>query len=163
MMNYEKQREDQKDESARTVVAVFQSRGEARSAIAALHKAKYTHTWLGTTSIAQTADGDEALTVETGGFFAGSQSLIDALVSHGVASDAAHRLEGRVVSGNAILTLHSKDRDVTEAADIIGEHGGRIAGDTSSNDWDPWPASASSADSAQVGDDEFEELIFVRR
>ncbi len=163
MINYEKQDHEQKAESERTLVAVFQSRGEARSAIAALHKAKYTHTWLGTTSIAEKAGGDEALTVETGGFFADSQSLVDALVSHGVTSDAARMFEGRIEAGNAILTVNPKDRHVTEPADIIREHGGRIASGMSNHDWDTWPSSTTSADSYQLGDDEFEELHFVRR
>jgi len=163
VINYEKQRQEKAADSERTVVAVFQSRGEARSAIAALHKAKFTHTWLGTTSIAQTAGGDETLTVESGGFFAGSQSLVDALVSHGVTGDAARELDGRIESGHALLTVNPKDKDITEAVGIIREHGGRIASDPSSYDGDPWPSSTTSDDAYPGGDEEFEEMIFMRR
>ena len=34
-----------KNDQDRTIAALFQSRAEARATIAALHKAKYSHTW----------------------------------------------------------------------------------------------------------------------
>jgi hypothetical protein len=163
MFNHDNQKHDHNGESERTIVAVFQSRGEARTAIAALHKAKYTHTWLGTTSYAETADGDETLTVETGGFFAGSQSLSEALVSHGVTHEAADALEGRIEGGNALLTVDPKDRAVTEAADIITEHGGRVVTGTLDEDWEPWPSSFARTAPDDFSGDVLEESVFVRR
>jgi hypothetical protein len=162
MINYEKHEKDQQHEAEHTIVAVFESRAEARSAIAALHKAKYTHTWLGTTSIAETAGGDETLTVETSGFFAGSQSLVDALVSHGVSGNTARSLDGRMEPGNALLTINPKDKDPGEAIVIVERNGGRVGGMASSS-WEPWSSPPSGGDSAMYGDEDFDEIVFVYR
>ena len=152
-----------KHEQDRTIAALFQSRAEARATIAALHKAKYSHTWLGSTSVAETAGGDETVTVETGGFFSGTQSLVDALVSRGVTGDAARRLEHRVEAGNALLTVDPKDRDLREALDIIEAHGGRSAHALGAgSEWGAWPATGRTFTDLN-GDEEFEEALFMRR
>jgi len=124
---------DHKHEPGRSTVAIFGSRAEAREAMAALHKAHFTHTWLGTTSMAQADGGAETLTVESaqsGGFFGGTGSLVDALVSHGVLGDTARQVEATVEPGDALLTLDPKDKDLSEALSIIEAHGGRIGGRT---------------------------------
>ncbi len=150
-------------EPDRTIAALFQSRAEARATIAALHKAKYSHTWLGSTSVAETAGGEEAVTVESGGFFSGTQSLVDALVSRGVTGDAARSLEHRVEPGNALLTVDPKDRDLREALDIIEAHGGRSAHALGSgSEWGAWPATGRTFTDLN-GDEEFEEALFMRR
>jgi hypothetical protein len=163
MMNYEEHDRHKRDEREATIVAVFPSRAEARSAIASLHKEKYTHTWLGTTSVAEAAGGDETLTVESGGFFAGSQSLVDALVSHGASGDIARRLEGQIEPGYAIVTINPKDKDVAPVVDIVKEHGGRLGNDAMSDDWSDWTAAKQSYLADSLDADEIEELVFLRR
>jgi hypothetical protein len=128
-----------KSESGRSIAARFGSAAEAREAIAALHKEHYTHTWLGTTSVAKTDTGDEAVTVESGGgFFSQTHSLVDALVSHGVLGDTARKIEATIEPGEALLTVDPKDRDVLEAISLVEQHGGHIAGHTIDADADLW-------------------------
>ena len=154
---------DHKHEPGRSMVALFQSRAEGRSAISALHKAKYTHTWLGATSVAETAGGNEAVTVEKGGFFSGTESLVEALVSKGVLGDEARAIEGRVESGNVVVSVDPKDRALDEAARIIEQHGGRLGGKLMGEGaWGAWPTSAADATDLN-GDDAFEEMLFERR
>ena len=162
MLNYEKHDQHQREEREATVVAVFASRAEARSAIAGLHKAKYTHTWLGTTSVAEADGGDQTLTVESGGFFAGSQSLVDALVSHGVTGEKARALEGRIEPGDAILTIDPKDKDIEPAVQIVKEHGGNTDIAAARDEWGSWDAENRGTISDPV-DIEIEELLFRRR
>ncbi len=127
-------------EPGRSIVARFASEAEAREAIAALHKAHYTHTWLGVTSVAVTSGGDEAVTVESGGFFSKSESLVDALVAHGVLGDTAREMERTLNPGDALLTVDPKDRDALEATSLLEQHGGHIAGHGADADTDLWLA-----------------------
>jgi hypothetical protein len=123
--------EHQDHESGPSIVARFESQAEARGALKALHKAHYTHTWLGTTSVATTSTGEEALTVESSsGFFSHTHSLVDALVSHGVLGDIAREIERTIVPGDALLTVDPKDRAAAEAISLLERYGGHIAGHT---------------------------------
>lgn len=155
---------ERKDDPRRTIIALFASRAEGREAIAALHKANYKHTWLGTTSLADTPRG-ETVTVESGGFFSGTQSLVEALVSRGVNGAAAHRLEGEIEPGNALLTLDPKDEDPAQALAIMQSYGGRVAG---GEDGFGTTASIGGAGTRAVqtpldDDVEWEEVIFYQR
>jgi hypothetical protein len=152
------------DEYGRTIAALFQSREEARSAVKPLHKAHYKQTWIGTTSIAEKASGDPVTTVETGGFFSGTESLIDTLVKRGVHGDAARSLETRIEPGNAVLTVDPKDHGSQEAIDILTRHGGRVASGASSPDWGAWPPPLDMSDALDgLDDEEFEEALYSRR
>lgn len=132
-------------EPGRSIAARFTSPAEAREAVAALHKAHYTHTWLGTTSVAIASGGDETVTVESGGgFFSQTHSLVDALVSHGVLGDTAREIERALDPGDALVTVDPKDRDVLEAISLLEQHGGRIAGTTIDADADLWLAPSQS-------------------
>jgi hypothetical protein len=151
---------DHKNEPGRSVAALFQSRAEARAAVSALHKAKYTHTWMGTTSIAETSTGDAAVTVETGGFFSGTESLVDALVKQGVLGDTARALEARVEPGNAVVTVDPKDKATSEVLSIIEMHGGRTLTGSSAS-WTAWPSPGLLPDF--VGEENYAEETFARR
>ena len=115
----------------RVIAALFPSRQDARDAIKLLHKAHYTHTWLGTTSLAVTSAGDETIALEDaspGLFFSKkSQSLVDALVDHGVAGEVARAIAPLITVGTAVLVLDPKDKDPREAETIIEDAGGEIA------------------------------------
>ena len=164
MSDHEKHdhKHDHKDDPGRAVAALFQTKAEGKAAIAALHKAKMTHTWFGTTSIAATSTGDEAVTVESGGFFSGTESLVEALVSHGVLGDEARELEGQIQAGNVVVSVDPKDHGKAEAIDLLTHLGGRVA-NGSSADWGAWPASSTMGGSDTNLDDEFEEVYFARR
>ncbi len=171
MANDEKR--DREHESGRSIVAIFQSRAEGHEAIGALHKAHFKTSWLGTTSIAETDRGDEAVTVETGGFFSSAQSLVDALVTRGVSGESARALEGEIEPGNALVTVDPKDRPADEASEILERFGGRVygsrgasaarprttSGSTTTTVYAPSSAGGSvDADAAEV-----EEETFYRR
>ncbi len=116
----------------RSVVALFGSAEEARQAIAALHKSHFTHTWLGMTSLAENSRGDAAVTVEsTGGFFSKTESLVDALVKHGVHGDTARIVESDIEPGSAVVTIDPKKRDASEATAIVREFGGKLPNESS--------------------------------
>ena len=126
-------------EPGRAIVARFESPAEARTAVGALHKAHYTHTWLGTTSVATTGGGNETITVESGsGFFSETHSLVDALVSHGVIGATAREIERTLEAGDALITVDPKDRDVLGAISLIEQYGGHIAGHHVGADTDLW-------------------------
>lgn len=152
---------ERKDEPARAIVARFQSRSEAREAISALHKAKYKHTWLGTTSVAETPSG-ETITVESGGFFSGTESLVDALVSRGVPGETARNLEGALDAGDALVTIDPKDEDPATALDILRSYGGEVAGGQSvratRRDF-----AMPETDGSRDADFEYEEAVFFQR
>ena len=155
---------DQGAEPWRAIAALFQSREEARAAIKGLHKADYKHTWLGTTSIGEKASGEETVTVETGGFFAGSESLVDSLVKRGVPGESARMLESYIEPGNAVLTVDMKDREPQEAIDVITLHGGRVAGQSSADAWGAWPSRVGTTSPTDSSADEaFEEITYSRR
>ena len=144
-------------------VAVFGSQAEARAAIAALHKAHYTHTWLGATSLAETDRGEETVRVETGGFFSGTESLVDALVKHGVHGDAARAIETGIEPGDAVVTVDPKNKDPQEALALLEGHGGRIGNASFANASGLSGARASTALLPREADAAWEEETFYRR
>lgn len=173
MLNDQKHENDHKHDkdhkAGRSIAARFTSVAEAREAITALHKAHYTHTWLGTTSVAVATGGDETVTVESGsGFFSQTQSLVDALVAHGVLGDTARQIERSLDPGDALITVDPKDRDVLEATSLIEQHGGHIAGNAADADSDLWlaptqPRSAIRAAMDPAADYGEEAAFFERR
>lgn len=153
MTNDHKHDHDHDNKAGRSIAARFKSTAEARAAIAALHKAHYTHTWLGTTSVAVASGGEETVIVESGGgFFSHTQSLIDALVSHGVLGDTARQIEPTLDPGDALVTVDPKDRDILEATSLLEQHGGHIAGHTTDADSDLWlaPSQARASTTAPI-------------
>ena len=128
-------------EAGRAIAARFASASEARAAVAALHKAHYTHTWLGTTSVAVASGGTETVTVDSGGgFFSQTHSLVDALVTHGVLGQTAREIERNIDPGEALVTVDPKDRDALQAISLLEQHGAHIAGHTTDADADLWIA-----------------------
>ncbi len=127
-MTDEKKRDDK--EPGRAIAAVFGSREEAHQTLGALHKAHFRKVWFGVTSVATTAQGTDAMTVESsGGFFSQkSQGLVDALVEHDVDGAAARGLVATIQPGNALLTVDPDKGDPNEAIEILQRHGARIEG-----------------------------------
>ncbi|MFN2461646.1 MAG: hypothetical protein ABR591_13325 [Candidatus Velthaea sp.] len=138
--------------AARTVVAVFTDRSEARDAARELHDAGYKDTWIGTTrphgptddargvepgTITGTIDGTDVVEGGTGDvlgkigrFFAGTDyTLGEALRKHGVTDADAARLEESIPPGSSVLTVTLGD-DVHAGsqgpATVIERCGGRL-------------------------------------
>lgn len=142
-------------EAGRSIVARFESPAEAREAIAALHKAHYTKTWMGATSVARTSTGDEAVTVDGGGFLSSTQRLVDALVTRGVLGDTARQVEQQIKPGDALVTLDLQDKDSAVAQNILATHGAHLAGDESygaATDGGFWHASSQPRTSTATFD-----------
>jgi hypothetical protein len=139
--------------AARTVVAVFMDRDDARNAARELHDAGYKHSWIGTTRPLGPTDHSKGVepgtltgTMDTadviegsspnilgtiGRFFAGEQyTLNEALREHGVAEADAGQLEESIAPGSSVLTLTLKDDDVRagsqDPATVIARCGGRL-------------------------------------
>jgi len=122
-------RHDKGNEPSRAIAALFQSRDEARGAIAELHKQHYTHTWLGVTHAARTDTGADVVRVEETGFFSlRSENIVDALVKHGVPIEIARSINESIEPGEAILTVDPKEKNAADAAAIIQSAGGEQAG-----------------------------------
>jgi hypothetical protein len=51
--------------------------------------------------------------------------LVDALVAHGIAGDAARAMEAEITPGEAIVTVETENRKAAEAIDILQRFGGR--------------------------------------
>ncbi len=157
---------DGTNQPGRASVAVFSSRAEAREAIAALHKAHFTHTWLGVTSVAATTGGEQTMTVESqsGGFFSDTQSLVDAFVSRGVLGTTAREIEDRIAPGEALVIVDPKDKAVDEAVAILEEHGGQLGAGVRPTRTYVQPVTGMSAEAYDVRDaDELDEEMFYRR
>ncbi len=138
--------------AARTVVAVFMDRSEARDAARELHDAGYKDTWIGTTrphgptddargtppgTLTGTLAGTDI--VEGGGgdvlgnigrFFAGTDyTLGEALRKHGVTDPDAARLEQNIPPGSSVLTVtlgDDVDAGSEDPAIVIKRCGGRL-------------------------------------
>jgi hypothetical protein len=153
----------------RAITAIFDTRDDARSAIAELHKKHFTHTWFGVTSVAETDDGDETVTIDKPGFFSSTaQNIVDALEEHGVPPETAHALEPVIEPGQAILTVDPRDKDAAEAMTILESAGGEIAesaisrtndgGSTVRSRFDGGPA----MNAAELPETYYEEIFYFR-
>jgi hypothetical protein len=117
---------DHDAKSGPAIGAIFQSRDAARSAIAALHKNHFTHTWTGVTSLA-VKDGDQVVAIEAPGFLSlKSQNLVDALVEHGVQAQTATGIEPAITAGETIVTVRPGDRNPSEAQKLLQDAGGEL-------------------------------------
>ena len=151
------------------MAAVFGSREEAHQALGALHKAHFRHVWFGVTSVATTAQGTSAVTVEDTGFFSQkSQGLIDALVEHGVDGNAARQIVPKIEPGNAVVTVDPQTHDPNEAIEIIQRFGGRVEASPTASSGRGAVASGKPSEvapSAALDDDtpSWEEETFFRR
>jgi hypothetical protein len=104
--------------------AIFGSREEARGAIASLHKNHFLDTWSGITSLA-VKDGGEVVAIEQPGFFSlKSQTLVDALVEHGIQAETANGIEPGITAGETIVIVTPGDRDANEAQQLLQDAGG---------------------------------------
>jgi len=106
--------------------AIFESRDQARRAIASLHKNHFLHTWLGVTSLA-VKDGGEVVAIEQPGFFSlKSQNLLDALVEQGIQSELASGIEPMIIAGETIVIVKVGDGEVSEAQTLLQDAGGEL-------------------------------------
>lgn len=137
--------------TARTVVAVFTDRSDARDAARELHDAEYKDTWIGTTrphgptddakgtppgTLTGTIDGTDVVggggdvLGRIGRFFAGADyTLGEALRKHGVTDADAAQLEESIPAGSSVLTLALGDDVRTGSPDpatIIEQCGGHL-------------------------------------
>lgn len=138
--------------AARTVVAVFRDRSNARDAARELHDAGYKGTWIGTTrphgptddargtppdTLTGTMDGTDIVEggsgdvlAKIGRFFAGADyTLAEALREHGVTDPDAAHLEQSIPAGSSVLTVTLGDdvRDGSQDLAIVIERcGGRL-------------------------------------
>jgi hypothetical protein len=141
------------EHGARTVVAVFMNRDDARDAARELHDAGYKHTWIGTTrphgpsdesrgvepgTVTGTMEGTDIVQGGSpnilgaiGRFFAGEQyTLNEALREHGVSTADAGQLEESIAPGSSVLTVALSDDDVRAGSQdpptIIARCSGRL-------------------------------------
>jgi len=138
--------------AARTVVAVFTDRADARDAVRELQDAGYKDYWIGTTrphgptddsrgtppgTLTGTMDGTDVVEGDSGDilgkigrFFAGADyTLGEALCEHGVTNADAARLEERIPAGSSVLTVILGDdarADSRDPATVIERYGGRL-------------------------------------
>jgi hypothetical protein len=138
-------------DAARTVVAVFTDRSDARDAARELHDAGFKDTWIGTTRphepddvsgaspriFTGTMDGTDVVKGDSGDvlgkigrFFAGTDyTLGEALRKHGVTDPDAARLEESIPAGSSVLTVTLDNEvraDSREPATVIEYCGGRL-------------------------------------
>ncbi len=129
---------DSTTRSATTLAAIFVDRESAHDALANLHHAGYTSTWLGVTRTDGTENAEPTVETEGSGgflasvgrFFSGEgengQALHAALVRNGVSEAEALRIDGAISPGDAIVTVRT-DNKPDEAMRILSESGGEFS------------------------------------
>jgi pyrroline-5-carboxylate reductase len=111
-----------------SVSAIFASRETARQAVASLHAHHFRSVWSGVTSLTERDGGAETVAIEAPGFFSlKSQSLVDALVEHGVDAETARGIEPIIAAGEVIVIVDPGERDASEAARLLEADGGELS------------------------------------
>jgi hypothetical protein len=142
-----------------TAVATFARRDDADTAIHALHRAGYRHTWLGVTGAVDEKGVEPAAPAILRWLHRDdARTLYDVLRDHGVLEEDARAIDGSVVEGDCVLVVEDA-RSAARVAKIVRECGGAMRAESVEHPAEPEPVERAVEGKAPT----LREDVFVRR